>query len=197
MKKIRLESRQSFKTKKILIIGAKSTLAVEFLKIIDNSSFKILKIFKKNLNFNQSYNPNKLKILLDRFKPDFILNFVGKFSTNKYANKTILVSNVLPTWEIINYYQFKKPKKKINIIILGSSAYKPPRKRYMLYAASKSALNSLCISAKEFFFKTNISIKIYNPSTFGGKHLGNYKKKTNAKVNLVAKKIYKYINQNL
>ena len=77
MKKIRLESRQSLKTKKILIIGAKSTLAVEFLKIIDNSSFKILKISRKNLNFNQSYNPNKLKILLDRFKPDFILNFVG------------------------------------------------------------------------------------------------------------------------
>ncbi len=196
MKKTHLEFRQSLKNKTILIIGSNSTLAKEFFKIIDNTKFNIIKVNRKYLNFNENYNSLKLRKILDRFKPDFILNFIGKFSVNKSANRNILFSNILPTWEIIKYFQFKKVKKKINIIILGSSSYKSSRKKYILYAASKSGLNSLCKSAKEFFLKTNVSIKIYNPSTFGGKHLGNYVKKSNTDVNLVAKKIYKYINRN-
>ena len=48
----------------------------------------------------------------------------------------------------------------------------------MLYAATKSALNSLCKSAEEYFVDSKVSIKIYNPSTFGGKHLGRFVKKS-------------------
>ena len=112
MKKTHLEFRRSLKNKTILIIGSNSTLAKEFFKIIDNTKFNIIKVNRKYLNFNESYNSLKLRKILDRFKPDIILNFIGKFSDNKSANRNILLSNILPTWEIIKYFQFKKVKKK-------------------------------------------------------------------------------------
>tara|TARA_B100000427_G_scaffold208056_1_gene173218 strand:+ start:1145 stop:1705 length:561 start_codon:yes stop_codon:yes gene_type:complete len=185
------------KNKKILIIGANSSLAKQVFKIIDKSKFLVTKIYKRKLNFNKNYKSSKLKKIIKYSKPDIIINFIGKFSLNNKANQNILTSNILPTWEIIKYFQTNRSKKSIKIIILGSSSYKSPRKKYMLYAATKSALNSLCKSAEEYFVDSKVSIKIYNPSTFGGKHLGRFVKKSNININLVAKKVYKYINQTL
>ncbi len=197
MRKIHLGSHQSLKNKKILIIGANSSLAKQVFKIIDKSKFLVTKIYKRKLNFNKNYKSSKLKKIIKYSKPDIIINFIGKFSLNNKANQNILTSNILPTWEIIKYFQTNRSKKSIKIIILGSSSYKSPRKKYMLYAATKSALNSLCKSAEEYFVDSKVSIKIYNPSTFGGKHLGRFVKKSNININLVAKKVYKYINQTL
>ena len=197
MRKIHLGSHQSLNNKKILIIGANSYLAKEVIKIIDKSRFSIIKIYKTKLNFNKNYKSLKLKKILENTKPNIIINFIGKFSINQEANQNILISNILPTWEIIKYFQTYKSRKHVKIIILGSSSFKSPRKKYMLYAATKSALNSLCKSAEEFFANSKVSIKIYNPSTFGGKHLGRFAKKSNININLVAKKVYKYINQAL
>tara|TARA_B100001175_G_C19422724_1_gene596967 strand:- start:238 stop:798 length:561 start_codon:yes stop_codon:yes gene_type:complete len=185
------------KNKKILIIGANSYLAKQVIKIIDKSKFLITKVYKKKLNFNKNYKSSKLRKILKSTEPDIIVNFIGKFSLNHEANQNILTSNILPTWEIIKFFQVNESKKHIKIIILGSSSHKSPRKKYMLYAATKSALNSLCKSAEEFFADSKVSIKIYNPSTFGGKHLGKFAKKSNININLVAKKVYKYINQTL
>ena len=197
MRKIHLGYHQSLKNKKILIIGANSSLAKEVVKIIDKSKFLITKIYKSELNFNKNYKSSKIKKIIKYTKPDIIVNFIGKFSLNNKANQNILTSNILPTWEIIKYFQTNNTNRPIKIIILGSSSYKSPRKKYMLYAATKSALNSLCKSAEEYFVDSKVSIKIYNPSTFGGKHLGRFAKKSNININLVAKKVYKYINQTL
>ena len=76
MKKTRLEFRQSLKNKKILIIGASSTLAKEFLNISDNTKFNILKVYRKDLSFDERYDYSKLRKILDHFDPDFILNFI-------------------------------------------------------------------------------------------------------------------------
>ena len=65
----------------------------------------------------------------------------------------------------------------------------------MLYAASKAALNSLVKSAIEYFSDTKMIIKIFNPSTFGGKHIDGFNKKTNVDANNVAKDIYRYIKK--
>ena len=65
----------------------------------------------------------------------------------------------------------------------------------MLYASSKSALNSLVNSAIEYFDKSKIHLKIINPKTFGGKHLGKFKKKVNEDINKVVKLVDKYISK--
>jgi len=65
----------------------------------------------------------------------------------------------------------------------------------MLYASSKAALNSLVKSAMEYFSDTKMSIKIFNPTTFGGKHIDGFNKKTNIDANKVAKGIYRYIKR--
>ena len=195
MRKTHLESHQLLESKKILIFGSNSSLAKELLKINNKQKYLWIKISRKHLDFNSNYKSSKLIKLLDKIQPSIIINLIGKFDTNRNADKSLLISNILPTWEIIKYFQKKKIKKKINILILGSSSYKSPRKNYMLYAASKAGLNSLCKSAKEFFSFSNITIKIFNPSTFGGKHLGKYAKKSNIDINLVAKKVYRYINK--
>ena len=104
---------------------------------------------------------------------------------------------ILHFWDLVNYYRNKK-KKKIKIFIIGSSAYNKPRKNYILYVASKSALNSIVKSAKDLFFKTNIEIDIINPpamkSTMRDKFFkGNKFNKKNSKIeidpNIIAKKI--------
>ena len=132
MKKIRIGSHQSLNNKKILIIGANSYLAKEVIKIIDKSRFSIIKIYKTKLNFNKNYKSLKLKKILENTKPNIIINFIGKFSINQEANQNILISNILPTWEIIKYFQTYNSRKHVKIIILGSSSYKSPRKKYML-----------------------------------------------------------------
>ena len=68
----------------------------------------------------------------------------------------------MPNWEIVKYYKKINLKKKLIIIILGSSAYKSGRKNYILYASSKAALNNLCQGSKEYLKGKKISIKLIN-----------------------------------
>jgi len=196
MKKILLEYHQSSKNKKkILIIGSNSSLAKEVIKLIKFKDFELKKINKKQINFYNNYKPFKFYAILNKFEPDIILNFIGKFELNENADKEVLIVNVLPTWEIIKYFSKKRLKKETNLIVLGSSAYKSPRKKYMIYSASKIALYRLVKSAQEFFDGTKFKIKIFNPGTFGGKHMKGFKKKQTDNIYSVANKIYRYINK--
>ena len=197
MKKIHSEYLQLSKNKKkILILGKNSTLSKKFYHLIKNDNFKIDRVSKKNINFNSNNFRLKLKKKLLLFDPDVIVNFIGKFDLNKKATAKILLLNILPTWEILRFFLSKKINKKINLIIIGSSSFSSPRKKYMLYAASKAGLNSLIRSAIEYFYDTKMNIKIFNPATFGGKHIKNFNKKINENINKVAKSIYNYINNN-
>lgn len=177
---------------KVLILGSNSTLAKEFIKYLEPTNFNLLKISKDKLCFNEKFKSSHLKKKLNSYKPNIIINFIGKFSDNTNADKKILFSNILPSWEIIKYY-IKSPKTKINIILIGSSSHSQPRKNYILYAASKTALNNLVISSKEYFLNSKVNIKIFHPKTFGGKHLGKYKKKNSVTTKKVAEKIFNYV----
>ncbi len=196
MKKIPSGYHQLLKSKKkILIIGSNSSLAKEVEKLFKREEINLKKISKKKINFYKNYKSSKLNAILNKFEPDIILNFIGKFSLNKNASKELLIVNVLPTWELIKYYINKKLKSNVNLIVLGSSAYKSPRKKYMMYSASKLALNRLVKSAEELFVGTKFKIKIFNPGTFGGKHMNGFKKKQTDNIYSTARKIYKYINK--
>lgn len=196
MKKTLLEYHQLLKNKKkVLIIGSNSSLAKEVIRLLKFKNLDLKKISKKEINFYKNYKPIKFYAILNKFEPDIIVNFIGKFALNKNADKETLIINVLPTWEIIKYYTKKKLKKDTNLIVLGSSAYKSPRKNYMIYSASKIALYRLVKSAEELFEGTKFKIKIFNPGTFGGKHMKGFKKKQTDNIFAVAKKVYNYINR--
>ena len=75
----------------------------------------------------------------------------------------------MPNYEIIKFYLKHKLKKKVNIIFIGSTSYKKGKGNYMLYTASKSALNNLYQAAKEKFDKTNVNISIFHPPRFKSK----------------------------
>ena len=192
MKKTHSEYLQSSKNKKkILIFGKNSTLAKKVYDEIKNDNYQIYRITKKEINFIKEKYSIKLRKKILKLNPDIIINFIGKFDLNNKATKNILLLNILPTWEIIRIFLHKKIIKKTTLIIIGSSS----RKRYMLYASSKAALNSLVKSAMEYFSDTKMSIKIFNPTTFGGKHIDGFNKKTNIDANKVAKGIYRYIKK--
>ena len=115
-----------------------------------------------------------------------IANINKVFNTNFGSN-----------WEILKYYFTHKDKikKAVKIIIVGSTAHKYGKKDYMLYAASKSALNNLCQGANEMLKNTNIDIKIYNPVRMNTPMIKNvnFIKKKGISPRIVAKKIIKLI----
>ncbi len=196
MKKIRSAFQQSSKNKiKITIFGKNSTLAKKFCSLVEKEKFQLKKISKRQLNFTCNNISTKIKKILSD-SPNIIINFIGKFDLNEKASKEILILNVIPTWEIIKFFLRNNLKKKTTFIVVGSSSFNSPRKNYMLYSSSKSAVNNLVNSAKDLFINTKLNIKIFNPKTFGGKHIKNYRKKVDIDTLQVAKKIYAYIKKN-
>ena len=196
MRKIRSESRQLLnKKKKILIFGKNSTLAKDLLKILNKKYYDIELIGKKDIIFLSSNLEKKIEFFIKKHNPDIILNFIGKFQLNEKADKDILLLNLYANWLIIKYFLKNKVLKKTSLIFLGSSSASSPRKNYMLYTASKTGLNNLVKSSNDYFKNTTISVKIFNPKTFGGKHLKKFRKKTDIESIQVAKKIYRYIKK--
>jgi len=114
MKKIHLEYSQSSKIKKkILILGKNSTLSKELYNLIKKDNFDIERTSKKEINFKSDNFKIKLKKKLSSFNPDIIINFIGKFDLNEKATKDLLILNILPTWEILKIFFYKKIKKKL------------------------------------------------------------------------------------
>ena len=148
--------------KKLLIIGSDSNLAKYIIKEVNLKKFIIFKISRKKIDFNSNKSKNLLNKHLTKIKPDIIVNCVGIFKNNEFDFKTIFNVNTKVSWDLIDYYRLKK-KIKIKIILVGSSAHNKPRKNYILYVASKSALNSIVKSSKELFLNSKIKLEIVNP----------------------------------
>lgn len=195
MRKILTESPQLLNKKKLLIFGKNSTLAKDLLKTLDKKNFDLVLLGKKQLNFLSTNVEKKISNCIKKNNPDIIINFIGKFELNNKADKDILMLNLYINWLIIKFYLNKKIPKKISLIFLGSNSSNSPRRNYMLYAASKTGLNNLIKSSLDYFNKTKLSLKIFNPKTFGGKHLNKFKKKINIDSYQVAKMIYNYIKK--
>ena len=183
--------------KKILIIGSGGNLARCIIEELSKTNLSIFKISRKEIDFEKKDSKSKLNLYLKKINPDIIVNCVGIFKNNNFSFENTFNINTKISWDLIDYYRSKN-KKKVKIFVIGSSAYNKPRKNYILYVASKSALNSIVRSAKDLFTKTNIEIDIINPpamkSTMRDKFFkGNKFNKKNSKIeidpNIIAKKI--------
>lgn len=148
--------------KKILIIGSEGSLAQCIIKDLINSNISIFKISRNEIDFEKKKSKTKLNRYLKKINPDIIVNCTGIFKDNNFSFESMFNINTKISWNLIDYYRFKI-KKKVKIILIGSSAHNKPRKNYILYIASKSALNSMVKSAKDLFLDTNIKIDIINP----------------------------------
>ncbi len=186
-----------FKEKKILLLGGSGTLGQEIKKIINSDTkFAILSPSSSFLNFNKKNSKNILHTLLSKNNFDIIINCIGVFGSNSSEFSDIINPNFKSNWEIINYFLFKNSRKKIKIFLIGSSAYSGARKNYMLYAASKSALNSLYKSAKEYFIGKNVSVHIKHPKTFKSRMTSSLPKaKFKNDASIIAKQIYRLIKK--
>ena len=176
--------------KKIIIFGSNGGLGTE-LKILLKDNL-ITSINKKKIDFANQNSKKKIDNLLDKVSPDIIINCAGVLGSNITDYKKVFDVNFSSNWDILRYYLLKKIKKKIKIIFIGSSGFNKGKKNYMLYAASKSALASLYVSAKETLKKKNIDLKIFHPGTMDTKMIKGLQYKKKIKKNStknVAKKI--------
>lgn len=148
--------------KKILIIGSDGNLAQCIIGELLKKKFSIFKISRREIDFEKKISKSKLYLHLKKINPDIIVNCVGIFKDNNFSFESIFKINTKISWDLINYYRYKD-KKKVKIFVIGSSAYNKPRKNYILYVASKSALNSMVKSAKDLFSKKKVEIDILNP----------------------------------
>lgn len=148
--------------KKVLIIGSRGSLAKCIIKHLKNFNVLIFKISRNEIDFNTNKSTIKLNQYLKKIEPDIIINCVGIFKDNNFSFENMFNINTKIGWNLINFYRLKI-KKKVRIILIGSSAYNKPRQNYILYIASKSALNSMVKSAKDLFLGSNIKLNIINP----------------------------------
>jgi len=182
--------------KKIIIFGSNGGLGTELNNLLKNNL--ITEINKKKINFFNLNSKKKIDNLLNKVSPDIIINCAGVLGSNKTDYRKVFDVNFGPNWDILRYYLLnkKKDKKKIKIIFIGSSGFNKGKKDYMLYAASKSALTSLYVSAYKSLKKKNIDLKIFHPGTMDTKMIKDLKYKKKIKKNStkdVAKKIiYSY-----
>jgi len=185
------------KYKKILLLGAAGTLGNEINKLLKlSNNYEVICPSSSILNFKKLDSKKNLFQLIRKYKFDTIINCIGVFGDNTTEFSDIINPNLRSNWEIINYFLINKSNKRIKIILIGSSSYSGPRKNYMLYAASKSALNSLYKSAKEIFINKKIDIYIKNPKPFKSKMTSfNNDKKFKNDASIIAKQIYKIIKK--
>ena len=183
--------------KKILILGGSGGLGSEIKKLLKKKNYRLYLFSSKNLDFLKKNFKKKITFILKDIDPDIIINSAGVFGNNSISFKKIFEVNVMPTWEIIKYYLKKTPKNKKLIILVGSTAYFGGRKNYILYSASKAALHSIYLGAKENFSSKIINLKILHPSKIKTKMIKNMKIDAKTKKPIFyARKILKIINKN-
>ena len=179
--------------KRVLIFGSNSTLAKK-IKLFLKNDYLVSEITKKKINFSKKNSSNQVNKFLLKINPDIVINFAGVLGSNKDLYNEVYDVNFLPNWEIIKFYINNKIKKKVKIILIGSSSYKKGKANYMLYSSSKAALHNLYQAAKEKFKNTNIKIDIFHPSRFKSKLIKNLKQKGKfTNIEIIAKTLFKKI----
>ena len=173
--------------KRILLFGSNSTLAKK-IKLLLKNDYLVTSLTKKQINFSKTNSPSQVHKVLSKLSPDIVINFAAVLGSNSDAYRKVYDVNFLPNWEIIKFYINNKTKKKIKIILIGSSSYNKGKANYMLYSSSKAALHNLYQAAKEKFNNTYIDIDIFHPNRFRSKLIKSLKKRGNfTKVDIIAK----------
>jgi NAD(P)-dependent dehydrogenase (short-subunit alcohol dehydrogenase family) len=151
-------------SKKAVVFGAHGGIGHATAEQFLQAGYVVVPIHSGLIGFTNNDSYQQVTVLLDHHQPDVVVNCVGHFdngNTEKHNNTFDI--NVGSNWSIIQHYMTNSSKKPVDIIMVGSSAYKSGRKAYILYAASKAALYNIWQGANDYFAGTNISISLINP----------------------------------
>jgi short-subunit dehydrogenase len=146
----------------ILIIGSNSDIAKNISKKLDDKKYNIINLQRSNIDFNEKESTNKIFEILNDYKPDAIINFVGVLGNNLDDYETVFNANFKSNWDVIRYFIKNEVSHPIKFLMIGSSSYSSGRKAYMLYSASKAALYNLFLSACGHFSQSNLVIGLIN-----------------------------------
>ena len=184
------------KSKSILLLGGSGTLGNAIrIKFTKNKVFRMFSPSSNKINFNNKNVEKNLTKILKENNFDIIINCAGVFGFNDKDFHSILNVNTYSNWLILKYLIYNVPNKKTKIIFIGSSAYNQPRKNYILYTASKAALNSIFKSANDYFIKSKkIKFFILHPKRFKSNMTNIFDEKSfKTKSSTIANKIYRIV----
>lgn len=146
----------------ILIIGSNSDIAKNISKKFDDKKYNIINLQRSDIDFNEKASTSKIFEILNGYKPDTIINFVGVLGDNLDDYEAVFNANFKSNWDIIRYFIKNEVSHPIKFLMIGSSSYSSGRKAYMLYSASKAALYNLFLSACGYFSQSNLVVGLVN-----------------------------------
>jgi len=147
---------------KILIFGATGGIGKEVIDILEEQySHDVVGYSRDDLDFQNTRERECVSNELDVHMPDYIINCSGLLGENDWSYEEVYNVNVGSNWEIIKYC-INNPEKRMNVMMIGSSAYAGGRKNYMLYSSSKAALHNLWEGASENLESTRTNLGIFH-----------------------------------
>jgi NAD(P)-dependent dehydrogenase (short-subunit alcohol dehydrogenase family) len=151
-------------SKKAVIFGAHGGIGQATTEQFLKAGYVVVPIHSGLIDFTDTNSYESVNNLLSSHIPDIVVNCVGHFDNgNTEAHSKTFDINVGSNWSILQHYINNSSKKPVNVIIVGSSAYKSGRKGYILYAASKAALYNIWQGANDYFAGSNILVSLINP----------------------------------
>lgn len=138
---------------KVLLLGSTGGIGSEVKRLLEHNNYDL---------YCFDLRKNNIKDILSTNDFNVIINCVGTLDYNNQEKdyKIVFDPNFGITWDIVRFFIDSPPNIQTNILVLGSSSYNQGKKNYMLYSASKAALNNLIQGAGSYFESSLVNIGI-------------------------------------
>lgn len=142
---------------KAIVFGSDGQLGTRISGLLRQRGHSVAGYTSKDCDFTSQNVKSELK---EAKLADYrlIVNCAGLIDGGTNSFDKIFNVNVRSNFEIFEYFVSLESCEPVGIFVCGSTAANNPRKRYPLYAASKTALCNLVASYKEIFQDTNVNI---------------------------------------
>lgn len=148
--------------KTAVIFGSNGGIGSSVVEELLCQGYTVYPITKDQVNFVHGEASKHITELLKQKNPDVVINCGGIFGDNSSDYYRMMDINIGSNWHIIKHYM-TNCSKPVNLVFVGSSAYRAGKKNYMLYSATKAALHNLWEGAKDFFSGTKTVVNIVHP----------------------------------
>ena len=151
---------------KAIVFGSSGQLGAKVSELLRQRGHSVVAYNSKDCDFTSQNLKSMFKeISLEGFH--LIVNCTGLIDGKSNTFDKIFNVNVKSNFEIFEYFVSLESCEPVSIFVCGSTAANNPRKRYPLYAASKTALCNLVASYSEIFQDTNVNITYASLEKFG------------------------------
>jgi len=148
---------------KVMIIGSSSGVGLATADLFRAKGHQVVNIDREAIDLERDDSDELLRKRLTIHEPDVIINCAGYLGENDESARRSLSVNVESNWSLIRYYVENPTKRRVKIIMVGSSAYRAGKKQYMMYSASKAAVHNLWEGARDYFENTPVTVSVLHP----------------------------------